>query len=95
MLRIVRAVDGFLGLVRMKNPDAKIVWCYGALGDGLMTYLKQAIHEYSDRTGDKNVDLLRLPNTAADAFGSRMHPGRESHKRMANTLIAYLQKVLQ
>lgn len=95
VLRIVRAVDGFLGLVRMKNPDAKIVWCYGALGDGLMTYLKQAIHEYSDRTGDKNVDLLRLPNTAADAFGSRMHPGRESHKRMANTLIAYLQKVLQ
>jgi len=86
------AMDGFLGLVRKKNPDAKIVWCYGALGDGLMPYMEQVLREYSDRTGDTNVDLLRLPNTTPDAFGSRMHPGREAHRRMANTLLAYLTK---
>lgn len=90
--RFCRAMDDFLALVRMKNPNAKIVWCYGALGDGLMPYMERTMREYRDRTGDTNVDLLRLPNTTGDAFGSRFHPGKEAHRHMANTLIAYLKR---
>ena len=93
--RFTLAMDGFLGLVRQKNPNAHIVWCYGALGDGLMPYIERTLREYTDRTGDTNVALLRLPNTTGDAFGSRMHPGSVAHRRMANTLIAYLHKTLQ
>ncbi|MBR5348263.1 MAG: GDSL family lipase [Lachnospiraceae bacterium] len=92
--RFCRAMDGFLGLVRRKNPNARIVWCYGALGDALMPFMQRTLREYVDRTGDKNVDLLRLPNTTMGAFGSRCHPGPVAHRRMANALIAYLKRTM-
>ena len=55
----------------------------------------QAVYEYVDETQDGKVSYLQLPDTDADSFGSRQHPGYPSHQKAAKALSAYIRTLLK
>lgn len=88
--KVQKAVCDFLIMLRKHNPSAHIVWTYGMLGSRLRAFLIEAIEEYKNISGDKNVAFLELPNTEEDGFGSHFHPGLKAHKAAAKVLTDYL-----
>ena len=93
-----KEVISFIEKIRGKNPDAKIIWAYGMLGqdadyiDGQMKeLLKSAVDEYVKNTGDKEAYYLQLPVTEADGFGSRSHPGHKSHQNASECLVKMIR----
>lgn len=90
----------FLKDVRKKNPGAAIVWVYGMLGMGsdgtvdMKETLEDMVVTYRSESGDERASFLLLPDTKADGFGARSHPGLGSHKATAEALAEYLRKLL-
>lgn len=82
------AVD-FLANIRAKNPNAKIVWVYGMVGNDFADVIKRAIKAYNDKSGD-SVSYLELPNTTPETIGAREHPGVRANEIVADILADYL-----
>ena len=92
--RLAGAVYDFLALVRSKNPQAALVWCYGMLGGTLLPLLRQAVDRYKADSGDTRVYLLPLPAATAETLGAREHPGTAAHRAAAGVLTAFLKEIL-
>ena len=92
--RLVQAVCDFLMLIRSKNPDALLVWCYGMLGTPLLPLLQQGTARYRAASGDARMELLLLPETTPETKGAREHPGTAAHRAAAEVLAAYLRDKL-
>jgi lysophospholipase L1-like esterase len=90
-LKVEKAVVDFLFMLRKHNPKAHIAWCYGMLASDLNLTLTEAINEYREKSGDRNVAFFQLPNTTMDSYGSHMHPGKKSHENAADALCNYLR----
>lgn len=92
--RLAQAVCDFLTLIRSKNPDAALVWCYGMLGGGLLPLLQRGVEQYKAASKDSRVWLLSLPATTAGTYGARSHPGTAAHRAAAEVLTAFLKEKL-
>ena len=84
--RFEKAVKNFLYCLRKHNPNAKILWVYGMLGDLMQPYIEHAILCYQQETNDSFVDFLLLPQITQETTGSRSHPGLPSHQDAANRI---------
>ncbi len=94
-------VKNFLLKIREKNPEAKLFWIYGmllqdseVLDDQMRNILEGAVLEYSDENNDLNAHYLQLPVTEKDGFGSRSHPGHNSHENAAAFLVNKIRQYL-
>lgn len=88
---IVEGTKKFLGVIRQKNPKAKIVWSWGMIPiDKVPSLISAGIEEYKKETGDEAVYTLEydwIDN------GSRGHPGAKTHSAAAQKLIEKLTKL--
>lgn len=92
---LIRAVCGFLMLVREKNPHAWLVWAYGMLGRGLQPLLAKGVERYRAQSRDNRAELLLLPDTTSETMGARRHPGLAAHQAAARVLTEYLRTKLE
>lgn len=90
---IDKAVVDFLTMVRRHNPNSRIIWTYGMLGNELEPVLVEAVARYKSESGDEKVSYFATPNTTDETFGSHWHPGLESHKNAAYALIGYIKEL--
>lgn len=76
-----------LGLVREKNPEAKIVCVYGMMGTvpDIADGIREAI------AGESNVSYLPLPT---DKHGGEGHPSSEGAAAESDVLLEYLRTLL-
>ena len=88
------AVENFLIKLRKYNKTAHIVWVYGMLGNALMPAIYRAVDKYRKLSSDKKVSVLQLPDTTEKTVGARSHPGILSHKKAAEELSFYLNKLI-
>lgn len=88
------AIINFLLKLRRYNPKANIVWCYGMLGLELMPAIYRAVDSYCKQTGDRKVSVFQLPENTEETMGSRFHPGKLSHEKVARELSGYLKQLL-
>lgn len=88
-----RAVADFLVTLRDCNPNAQMIWCYGMLGIPFQTAITEGIASYVEKSGDRKVSYLRLPDTDDTNVGSRQHPGQLCHKQAAEVLARYIREV--
>ena len=84
----------FLRKIRLRNPDAEIVWAFGMIAAPVSEEIQKAVEEYRSKSGDRKVFYLQLPEASPDKMGSRMHPGRKSHEEVSEVLTHFLQETL-
>lgn len=89
-----KAVEQFLFKLRKNNPTAHLVWAYGMLGFPMMPAIYRAVNAYTQKTGDRKVTIIQLPDTTEETVGARTHPGELSHRRTAEVLAEYVQGML-
>ena len=78
-----------LKFVRLKNPNAKIVWAYGMATNPAKGLIQKAL---SDLGGEQaGLYFCDLPGNIA---GEKGHPVVESHKNAAKVLIAFMKNKL-
>ena len=76
----------FIAMVRKNQPNASILWAYGILDDSLESVISDGIADYIRETNDKKVYYLPIEPISEDDFGSREHPGRAAHERLATAI---------
>lgn len=96
--RFTQAMDAFLRKLRMRNPQAELLWVCGMLsdemvGDGLIPSMEETIDRYRKETGDTKVHFQKLPDTRPEWIGARMHPGVPSHQETAKVLVQTIRKL--
>ena len=87
---ITRGALALIRQVRTHAPHAVILWAYGMCGDPLKDCLRAAV-EQARAEGDGRVAWLALEN-CGDAMGSRNHPGRSVHQRVAEQIADELRR---
>lgn len=84
----------FLKDIRSRNPNAKIVCTLGIMGDNLFPSIENAVSEYSNQTGDKNVFTLRFtPQQMSDGIAADWHPSEKTHSKAAALLVEKLKEL--
>lgn len=89
-----KAIVDFLTVLRECNAKAQIIWCYGMLGISFQKTIMEGIASYIEKSGDKQVSYLPLPDTDDTNVGSRQHPGVLCHKQAAEVLVGYIRYIL-
>lgn len=84
----------FLKALRHHNPAAKLIWAYGMVEDTLAPCLEGAVERFREETGDELAWFLPLPAVTEKTMGSRLHPGPGCHAAAAETIAAFLRKIL-
>lgn len=94
IIKVRDAVINFLKILRKNNPDAKIYWCFGILGDAMAPVIREGIDLYQKESGDEKIDFIVLPNTDESTVGSRMHPGYYAHLAAAEAITAAIKEYI-
>lgn len=81
-----KGVVDFLGLLRAKNPCAKIFWCYGMMGRLLAKNIEAALALYKKQSGDTNAHFILLPEIDSEESGALSHPSEAQHEIVARFL---------
>lgn len=79
-------VTAFLKTVRKNNKAAKILWCYGMMGETVKGAITDGISEYRTQSGDDEVYFVPLKEIAGDRIGARSHPGLMGHRDAAEEI---------
>jgi len=84
------AAYNLIDQVRKDNPDAYIIWAFGAMGDGnnVEANLKAAVAKHNSE-GDNKVTYLHM-GTGTTCLG---HPTSAAHVDRANELIAKIEEI--
>ena len=72
--------------IKLKNPNAKIVWAYGMATNPSAGALTMAVNEMGG--ADAGYYFCKLPGNIA---GEKGHPVVESHRNAANVLIQFMK----
>lgn len=84
----------FLKQVRDKNPEATILCTLGILGDGLFSYIEEAVKQYCDETGDLKVSTFKFAEQLAeDGYGVDWHPSAITHEKVAAQLVTKIEEL--
>ena len=84
----------FLAQLRLHNPGAALVWCYGMMGRDSQPILEGAVREYCRSSGDARAYFLLLPDLTPETTGSLEHPGFPGHQAAAQVLTSFLKGIL-
>lgn len=96
---VKNGVIAFLKNIRLHNPSAKIIWCWGMIGINTVTdFITAGIEEYKANTGDKQVWYIELGSmdkleVLPEDKGSRGHPGPKTHTMAAETLTELIRSL--
>ncbi len=96
--KIVEDTYNFLKTIRIKNPEAKILWTWGMISiDKAPALIQQGIEKYKADTNDNKVytivldSMESLEHTDEDK-GSRNHPGPSTHKAAAEKIADFIKQ---
>lgn len=85
----------FLKQVRNDNPNSAILCTLGMMGNALYPCVKNAVAEYMDETGDKNVFTMKYEvELASDGFAACWHPSEITHNKAAVKLTAEIRSIM-
>lgn len=93
--KLTERITWFLKELRGKNPNAKIIWAYGAMNTRLTPIIFETIDAYKEDTNDKSVFFLELPLTVVEDIGSREHPGKKAHEKMATVIASFIKGLIE
>lgn len=84
-------VRGLLALVRQKNPDAAIVWAYGAMDHDhpSVAWIKAAVETFARQ--DKNAYFVHLPENTS---GWANHPNVQGQTAIAEVLAKEIRAIM-
>lgn len=90
--RFQAAYITFLEEIRRANgADTQIICALGPMNYYLFHDIANAVRLYCQRTGDRNVHLLRLrPMRPFDGVGADGHPSLDTHRKMAQELVDFI-----
>lgn len=94
IILVRNAVKNFLKILRKNNPNAKIYWCFGILGNAMAPVIQEGMDVYRKESGDEKIGFIELPNTDENTVGSRMHPGYYAHLKAAETITAAIKETI-
>ncbi len=81
----------FLRVIRLKNPEAKIVVIYGLMGDALYPYVQEAVSKFKTMTGDENIEVHKLEGIKRhEGYTVNYHPTVMTQERLAKELVKLL-----
>lgn len=84
----------FLKTVRENNPDAVIIGALGVMGQNLCPYVEAALKQYSEETGDTNVDYLMFDQQdQRDGLAADWHPTETTHGKAAEKLAEKIRQL--
>ena len=91
---LIAAAEKMITMVRQKNPNAVIIWCYGMMVTHRSSLFKQAVDNIK-ATGDDKVYYLALPtaNAATEGSGVGGHPTLASHLTASKVLTNFIATV--
>ena len=80
----------FIAHIREKNPQAHIICALGAMGQELLPQVENAVKALADeRITSLGFDVQR----EEDGIGSEWHPSAVTHRKMADRLIAEIERL--
>lgn len=84
-------IQGYVRLlkqVRSKNSKARLICALGTMGTALNDEMIKAVRQYSEQTGDRNIDAVRLKqqNTEVDGVTVDFHPSEKTYIKIAKQL---------
>ena len=80
----------FIAHIREKNPQAHIICALGAMGRELLPQVENAVKALADeRITSLGFDVQR----EEDGIGSEWHPSAVTHRKMADRLIAEIERL--
>ena len=87
----------FLRQIREANgPDTRIICALGTMNYFLYTDILEAVRQYREETGDRNVYTLRMkPILPFDGLGADGHPYVATHRKMAEELASMIRSLEQ
>jgi lysophospholipase L1-like esterase len=88
------AVGDFTSTITKKNPNAKIVWCYGFATVDRISEVEAAVKKSAE--SNKNVYFVSIPtmDMAADGVGALYHPSLKSHAKAGKFLADELKRIM-
>lgn len=86
--KVIDAGIDFVNKLKDKHPNAKFIWLYGMYGNGLEPALRE-ICEATGTTYVSGADCLPVKD-----FGSREHPGNNTHAKTSEILIDKIREIL-
>lgn len=78
-------------------PNAKILWLFGAMGEGLTDAIKQGIREFNEEAGEEIAYFLLLQNSDEIPNGKaydNCHPSENASKVYCQALTAEIKRIL-
>ncbi len=85
----------FLKKIRSCNPDARIIWAYGIMGNQMKSNILDIIAAYQNESGDQKIQFLELEDTSVTGYGSHAHPGPRCHENAAETISRAVLEILK
>ncbi len=83
----------FLGFIREKRPDAKIICSLGVMNDELCPELEKRVKEMNKT--DPNIYFIRQALIGnGEKYGADWHPGEAAQKRIAAQLTDFIKKII-
>lgn len=80
----------FISDVRAANPDSYILCTLGAMGQELCPQIEQAVSEIAD----EKISFMPFEvQHESDGIGAEMHPNKVTHRKMADKLIAEIDRL--
>ncbi|MBR5134002.1 MAG: hypothetical protein IKV35_00210, partial [Clostridia bacterium] len=85
--QILEGVENMMKLAREKNPNAKIVWVTGMMGDVYKKYIENIVKDLGG--AENGYYFCKLPKGMSGGGG---HPDESEHIAASETLVAFLRE---
>ncbi len=85
----------FLEQVHEDNPGIRIICAFGLMGDELFETEKEAVEQFKEKSGFKEVYAFRInpQDYAANGYGSDWHPSARSHEIATDELVGFIRSL--
>ncbi len=89
-----KAYKDFLVMIRKNNPDSVLLSTLGSISVSLFDVIKTAVGEYTEETGDNNIDTFVFSQQQQkNGIGANWHPSAKTHEIMAEELTAKINSM--
>ena len=89
------AAKNFLTALRERYPDAKILWCYGIMGNYYNNLLTKIMNDFNNEYGNASYFLLENADTTTEAEGgANGHPNVAAHHKRAEALTTHIKELM-
>lgn len=89
------AAKNFLTALRERYPNAKILWCYGMMGDYYDGLLTKIMGEFNSQYGNAGYFKLETADTTTEAEGgANGHPNVAAHQKRASALTEKIKEFM-